>query len=238
MTEPVIHLIKVFIKLNTTPVDAKGHGCFAYFFQHSGCGCITEYIHKNNPAVDTTTVEFKALTDVFSSHLINNNGLLVADDYNFNVEHYNNCRLIASYIPSTKLPPLFKEGLRRHYAISIISRGSDKNAVDEMNWLNWIPSGGTVVVSTENKSNSFPKGTIITDNTLLADIIALVHPGFPSFSDEAKVRALKFIGKMNPFIKVSELSEIDSDGKKVTKVAYIAERDQPILIPLLKFIAE
>jgi hypothetical protein len=43
---------------------------------------------------------------------------------------------------------------------------------------------------------------------------------------------------MNPYIKVSEISETDGEGKKITKVTYTAEKGEPILIPLLKFIAE
>ena len=106
---------------------------------------IRDYILKNNPSTDTTTVELRALVELFSSHLLNNNGRLVADDYNFNTDHYNNCRLISGYINATKLPQLFKETLRKYYADVIIRQGIEKNAGDEMNWLNWIPSGGTVI---------------------------------------------------------------------------------------------
>ena len=34
-----------------------------------------ETIKKNNPAVDTSTVEFKALIEILSTHLVNNNGV-------------------------------------------------------------------------------------------------------------------------------------------------------------------
>jgi hypothetical protein len=177
---------------------------------------------------------------MFASHLLNNNGRLIADDYNFNVAHYNNCRLISGYIPPLKLPQLFKDAVRKYYADEIIKQGKEKNAGDEMNWLNWIPSGGTVVVSTVNNQSAYPKGTIITSLTDLSDLITLVYPVFRSYSDEAKERALTFIGKMNPYISVNTISEQSREGdqKKVTKVTYTAEKDKPILIPLIKFIAE
>jgi hypothetical protein len=109
-----------------------------------------------------------------------------------------------------------------------------------MNWLNWIPSGGTVVISVDKKPVVYPKGTIITDVTELSDIIALVHPRFPTFSDEAKERALIFISKMNPYIKVTPAGtqSISGDKMKATNISYTAEKGQPILIPLLKFISE
>ena len=199
---------------------------------------IREYIVKNNPAADTATIEFRTLTELFALHLLNNGGRIIADDYNFNTDHYNSCRLITKFIPSTKLPELFKDGLKRYYAESMIKNGSEKSSVDEMNWLNWIPSGGTVVVVTDKKTNTFPKGTLISDKAGLSDIIGLVHPSFMTFSVEARERALTFISKMNPYVKVNEISELDTEGKKITKFSYIVETGKPILIPLLKFIAE
>ena len=116
-------------------------------------GLIRDYIRKNNPALDTTTIEFRTLSDLFAIQLLNSNGHLIADDYNFSVNHYNNCRLISGYINSTKLPPLFKDGLKKYYSEAIIKKGSEKNAGEEMNWLNWIPSGGTVVIVQNEKTS-------------------------------------------------------------------------------------
>jgi len=201
---------------------------------------IRNYMLKNNPSVDSVTVEFKALVDLFASHLLNNNGRLMADDYNFSVDHYNNCRLISGYINSTKLPPLFKEGLKKYYSDAIIHQGSEKNAGDEMNWLNWIPSGGTVVISQEAGNTVWPKGTIVTNKSELTDLIAVVHPVFMNYNDEARERALTFISKMNPYIKILYTGEQsrDRDKEKITNISYTAEKGQPILIPLLKFIRE
>jgi len=191
---------------------------------------IREYITKNNPAVDTTTIEFKTLTDLLAFQLINSNGHLTADDYNYNIDHYNNCRLISGYVNSTKLPQPFKDGLKKYYSEIIINKGNQKDAGEEMNWLNWIPSGGTVVVVQDEKPNPIVKGIIYTKNTGLADIISAVYPQFAGFSQEARDRALVFISRANPYIHVTTES-----GQNIT---YSAEKDQPILIPLLKFISE
>jgi Glycosyl hydrolases family 2, sugar binding domain/Glycosyl hydrolases family 2, TIM barrel domain/Glycosyl hydrolases family 2/Glycoside hydrolase family 2 C-terminal domain 5 len=201
---------------------------------------VKDYILKNNPSLDSASIEFYVLIDLFASHLLNNNGRLVADDYNFSVDYYNNCRLISGYITSTKLPPLFKEGLRKYYANAIIRQGSEKNAGDEMNWLNWIPSGGTVVIVQNENTKTNLKGAIFTKQTGLAEIINVVYPQFINFTEEAKERALIFISKMNPYIHVTSISEQSMEGakEKITNVSYTAEKGQPILIPLLKFISE
>ncbi len=198
---------------------------------------ISRIILKNNPSTDTTTTEYKTLVSLFTAHLVKNKGLLIADDYNFNTGHYNNCRIITGYINPLKLPPLFKDWLRGYYSEEIILKGNEKNAGDEMNWLNWIPSGGAVVVSQSGKDPVWPKGTIITTKTDLADLITAVHPVFAKYSSEAKERALIFIAKMNPYVIVTKTSEV-KDGKKVTNFTYIAEKSKPILIPLIKFISE
>ena len=201
---------------------------------------IRDYIKKNNPVLDTATIEFKTLIDLFAGQLLNSGGKLIADDYNFSVNHYNNCRLISSYINATKLPPLFKDGLKKHYSEAIIRKGSERDAGEEMNWLNWIPSGGTVVfVQTENTITNL-KGAVFTKNAGLEEIISAVYPQFVNFSAEAKERALVFISKANPYVHVSSASEQSVDGNKVkqTNISYTAEKGQPILIPLLKFISE
>jgi beta-galactosidase len=201
---------------------------------------IRDYILKSNTSVDSASIEFKTLIDLFASQLLNSNGNLIAGDYNFSVNHFNDCRLISRYINATKLPLPFKDGLKKYYADAIVRQGSEKNAGEEMNWLNWIPSGGTVVIVQDEKTNTSMKGVIFTKNSGLTEIISVVYPQFVNFSEEAKERALIFISKVNPYVHVTSISQKSREGEKIklTNVSYTAEKGQPILIPLLKFISE
>ncbi len=201
---------------------------------------IKDYILKNNQTIDTSTVEFRTLISLFASQLLNNNGRLIADDYNFNVGHYNNCRLISGYIGALKLPQLFKDGLKKYYADAVITKGMEKNAGDEMNWMNWIPSGGSVVISQDGVLPAWPKGTIITNKTNLTELITLVYPVFMNYDADAKERALTFTSKMNPYINVNAVSEQSREGdkEKKTTITYTAQKGKPILIPLIKFISQ
>jgi hypothetical protein len=214
-------------EINLNPSDKPGYARL-----------IKSYILKNNPSIDSVSIEFNALIDLFAAHLFNNNGHIVSNDYNFNVDHFNNCRLISVYINSTKLPPLYKEVLRKYYANSIILLGSEKNAGDEMNWLNWIPSGGTVVIIQNDNPKTGLKGVIYTKQTTLPEIISAVYPQFPGFSEEAKERALIFISKMNPSVVVSGDQNPGVDKGNIPVISYTVEKGQSILIPLFKFISE
>jgi beta-galactosidase len=199
-----------------------------------------DFIKKNNPSVDTTTTEFRTLIGLISSQLANSGGHLAVEDINFSIDHYNNCRLISGYVNSTKLPQPFKDGLKTYYSDAIITKGGEKNAGEEMNWLNWIPSGGTVVVVQDEKVLTNTKGIIYTKNQGLEDIISAVYPQFSGFSPEARERAIVFISKANPYIHADStaISGSESDKTKSGTISYIAEKGKPILIPLLKFISE
>ena len=88
-------------------------------------------------------------------------------------------------------------------------------------------------MSQDGNLPSWPKGPVITNKTNLPDLIAAVYPVFTKYSDEARERALIFVGKMNPYVKQVSSGE----GDKVT-ITYTAEKGRPILIPLIKFISE
>jgi hypothetical protein len=192
---------------------------------------IRKFIQEGNDLKDTLSSEFRNLTKVLDSYLKISDGKITADDYNFNTSHYNMCTLIAKYIQATKLPPSFKIGLREYYCTSIISKGNEKNAEEEMNWLNWIPSGGTVIYYLPEK-NKYQVDGLVSRSNDLAGLIAQVHPDFIKFSDDAKTRAIEFITRMNPFVHLKETSE--GGVSALPK----AEEGKPVLIPLLKFISE
>lgn len=198
---------------------------------------ISRIISGNNPRADTAATEYRTLVSLLAAHLERNNGILSARDYNFNTGNYNDCMIITGYVNPLKLPQLFKDGLKSHYAEEMITKGYEKNAIDEMNWLNWIPSGGTVAVYQTGRQPLWPKGTIITEKDDLAEMIAAVHPVFRRYSREAKERALVFIAKMNPFIKINNAGSLQ-DGDDPGNFKYTAEESVPVLIPFLKFISE
>jgi hypothetical protein len=229
LEEAPSEILMVSGDFNLTPMDIEG-----YYMN------MRDFIKKNNPSADTVSVEFKTLVTLFAHQLSNNGGILSAADYNFNVGHFNNCRTISGYIAKTKLPQLFKENLRKYYSRIIITQGIEKNAGDEMNWLNWIPSGGIIVIVPDETTNTSQKGIIFTKQTELPELIKSVYPQFSKFSEDAKERALIFISKMNPDVQIKY-----PNGGSITQgidpkngLKYFAKKGQPILLPEYKFISE
>ncbi len=230
-------------RLNDIPQEVKPANDEIKFNPQDRNGYLTSvrnYIVAANTSVDSTTVEFRVLADLLATHLVNNNGRMTADDYTFDIGNYNNCRLISSYINSLKLPPLFRDGLKKYYADLVITKGIEKNAGDEMNWMNWIPSGGTVVICQDGPLPAWPKGTVVTEKTELGDLIALVYPVFAKYNPEARDRALTFTAKMNPYVRVNTSAGQAGEGDNgaQVKTTYTADKGKPVLIPLIKFIAQ
>jgi hypothetical protein len=192
---------------------------------------IRKFIMEDNSSIDTSSSEFRMLTTVLDSYLRISSGKITADDYNFNTSHYNMSIRISKYIQATKLPASFKAGLREYYSSYIIAKGNEKDAEEEMNWLNWIPSGGTVIYYVREK-DPYPEDGLVSQNNDLASLIAEVHPVFSKFSDDAKTRAIEFITRMNPYVHRKDAPE---KGKEAVSTA---EEGKPVLIPLLKYISE
>ncbi|MDP4292675.1 MAG: DUF4982 domain-containing protein, partial [Bacteroidota bacterium] len=208
---------------------------------------VKDFILQRNRTLDSTSLEFKTLVKLFGSHLANNYGRLVADDYNFSVEHFNKCRYINRCVDSTALPLIFKNALKKNYANAIIRQGMDKNVATERMLLKSIPHDNCAIVvllgkdSTGSDLQDKQDGKVVDKNVVytrlsdLSELVASVSPVFKSFGEDRKARALEFISKINPFIKVSVKSDQSREGdkKKTTTVDYKMEKQQPILIPEL-----
>jgi beta-galactosidase len=191
------------------------------------------YILSNNRNTDSSTIEFKALTGLFSTHLKHNNGKLIADDYNFSADHYNKCRYLSRSVDNTALPEVFRNGIKRYYANSIITQGMEKDINREKEWLMSIPAEGNIVFVKDKNAKSVNEGGVMTIETELDRIIGIILPGFGQLSDESKEKAMAFIASVNPYITTTLRSEV-VNNKKVTRAFYKVDSGEPIWIPTLK----
>jgi beta-galactosidase len=195
---------------------------------------ITGFILKANAGIDSSTLEFKTLTGLFVNHLVNNNGRLIADDYNFFAEHYNICREIAKFVNNTWLPAAFKLSVRKYYSNKIILEGMNINVQEEEERIKAIPTEGNIVYVQDKDALSTGKSGVLTNETDLAAIVALVHPEIKSWEPETRAKVVEYVAGINPYIQTTLKSEV-VDNKKITKSFYKVEKGEPIWVPAISY---
>lgn len=89
-------------------------------------------LRSRNPGISKDTEPFKVVVNLFAKHLADNNGELVADDYNFTVEHFNTCSSIIKHINKMSVTPEEKTKLRKDYIKRILVGGEIVDAEAEM----------------------------------------------------------------------------------------------------------
>ena len=187
---------------------------------------LRDFIFKENPTIDTTTIDFKLVVDKFNQLMASYEGKLVADDYNFIVEQYNISREITRNLNKLDLPEAYRSEMNWYYADLIISRGIDKNFINENKLLKKIPTGGQSVKVSKVKEDI--QNVFYTKETDLINIIKQVYPETANFSNDNMKRALTLIQKINPVITFT--SKRDKKTKERIET-YTIEPDRVFLIP-------
>lgn len=179
---------------------------------------ISKYIQDKNPGVNTASIEFKALVDLFASHMTNNYGRLVADDYNFNADHFNKAMYLSRVIDKTALPEAFKNGLKKSYAYTYITKGNDRSLSKEEKFINSIPVKGQVVVADDSRND-------------LGKLIKEIYPAAASFSEEALLELKSKLAALNPYIdQATTSSQVRGQEKKRSEV-FTVKSGEPLWFP-------
>ncbi len=92
---------------------------------------IALFIQTRNPEADPNSTAFKTLTHNLGTYLQQMDGQLIADDYNFKIRQFNDCRIINQYVSETNLPKKIKQQLKHYYAREIIAQGVLKDVEAE-----------------------------------------------------------------------------------------------------------
>jgi hypothetical protein len=174
---------------------------------------IGSYLIKHNPGIGKQTIEFEALVTLFASHMKNNLGRLVADDYNFNIEHFNKSAYLGGIIAGSGLPEKYKTVLRQHYAELYITRGDDKNIDSEEKMLRGIPAKGKVIVL--DPKTPAKTGPEVTGTKDLSKLIVEIYPELKGVTSETQNTFMKYLARINPGIAYTiSSSQIRKQDKK------------------------
>lgn len=203
---------------------------------------INEFLREKNPTLDFAAPEYQAVVLAFAALLQNNRGSLVRDDFNFTVGFYNDCRQITREIGTLEVPPLFKRALRAHYARVMIEQGEAKDYDAEARWLASLPMGKLVVCGMPDDTAREPN-VLYTDRPDLTAIVTLALPAFNRLNSDRRAAMLDIVCALNPSV---ERRVVRTGGEKVNgvrqktveTVSYEVARNQPVLVPSMKYLEE
>lgn len=181
-------------------------------------------IHEN-PEADTASSSVQLLADVFVKHLQNNDGLLVADDYNFIVSKFNTAAKAAILVESLSLPVLFKKELVRYYYQVIVAEGRNITPEDVRKKFMEIPTVMKMVVTGDYRIDS-ESGVLRSSGNDVSEIVQEVFPGNKLKAIEMQ-RYLNRVAQLNPWIEVIARSE--SNGEKI--ISFFIGKGKLILLP-------
>ena len=97
------------------------------------------YFQRNDPGIIQREPAFSLLLGVLQDHLRANGGLLVADDFNFVAQQFNDFCALDNALRKSKLPERFQTGLRDHFARQLLRDGRQVNAKRESAWISALP---------------------------------------------------------------------------------------------------
>jgi beta-galactosidase len=192
---------------------------------------IRKYLLDHNKNVDANSVEFKALIDLFSSHMLNNDGRLVADDYNFNIDHFNKAMFLNGEVDKTSLPQPFKNSLKKYYTSEYITKGVEKNLNKEIRSIKSIPIKGTLGMVSDNKPTD--NSIKVFTSSSIDEIVRTVYPE-ASATDTSLVMNIKnHLADVNPFINKSITNSQIRGEERKTVTIYTVQPGEVLWFPEL-----
>ena len=103
---------------------------------------LTEYVDRFirskrilKGTMDYSIGTYQVFKDVIVNHMLSNQGIMVADDYNFLVSFFNQCNRLWHYIGISKIPDETSRQLKQDYAKRIIENGEVVNFSKEILYI-------------------------------------------------------------------------------------------------------
>ncbi|MDI1247928.1 MAG: glycoside hydrolase family 2 TIM barrel-domain containing protein [Lacunisphaera sp.] len=146
-------------------------------------GVVATQLHQQNPEIERYDRALAAVLTVFAEHLRAQNGLLVADDFNFGVAQFNRYCALTNAIAESPLPADYRKGLDDYYLNRCITEGHPADVQRELAWIKALPADSPVFV--------------VQSPALVADIFAANYPEAASLPATKRPRALAQFKRVN-----------------------------------------
>ncbi|MFD0675701.1 MULTISPECIES: glycoside hydrolase family 2 protein [unclassified Paenibacillus] len=97
---------------------------------------IENYLSTLNPVIKRDSPAFLALKGLMVSQLVKGQGIIVADDFNFNISRYNDCCSVYDVLDCSMLSETIVITQKWHYAEKIITQGEELDMQHEIQNMN------------------------------------------------------------------------------------------------------
>jgi hypothetical protein len=154
---------------------------------------LAAHFRKSNPEVLSRAKAATLLIDLFAASLSSNNGLLVADDYNFKAIQFNDYCFIEHGVEALALDAGYKHVLLDHFRHDIIVSGKTVDPESELRWLKALPLHSRVVTNDTKRT--------------LPDLLHATYPGAKLLSSRELAIALDHFRRVNQ-AAISALDEV------------------------------
>lgn len=168
---------------------------------------IASLIEKENDRVDKKDTALKIIIRKIANSVVNQQGELVADDYNFFVSRYNQFITLKKLIESRNFHVTYEDLLKRYYQNSLIR--NDDQTVDFPEIFQVIKSTPSrmIALRVSNPTDEHIKGTIekesLTHSAAIyersfREAINVLYPGMLALDKDMQGRILNYLVKINP----------------------------------------
>jgi hypothetical protein len=145
-----------------------------------------EFVLNENPEFDISLIESKVFLEWFTEYLINANGVLIGDDYNFKVDAYNDCRYISKAIDQSNLIFALASQLTKNYSEEIIVKGNSIDIETTSRLFLDLPKERLILRVSDEEGQPAPwispKETRGTRSCVIDDFKTFVEFAYPVFS--------------------------------------------------------
>ena len=184
---------------------------------------VMKLIKDNNHSVQEESREFEALLEWLGDYLTRMEGELLADDFNFQVRQYNNCRSLNIAIDGGNLPYDIANGLFLENTEKIILQGQSVDLDFFLDFYSRIPEDVLVLdIKAVNKKSGNPvideaeiRGSHDAWAASLDELIQQAWPVVNSMSAKKRQQYMRNIDLLNPGLTESTGFRIKRDSRYI-----------------------
>jgi len=179
---------------------------------------LDDFIRNNNPEIRDFPGAYNMLLDQLAANVSRLNGDLIADDFNFTIEEFNNYMMIHRAIDLSNLHVEYGDMLKQYYAEQILCKNKQLNIDQEVTLIQNIPSDHVPLYIRKPNANH-PEGDV-HDNYVQKifevwseDVETGLMTAFPSYrelSAEQLKQVYTYMARITPYV------EYNADSGKFT----------------------